>query len=113
MEIIFTHCGTKRDKTLAELNEIIFHAPYDVEAYIMRADLNILAKCYESAIADLNIAINLQPACIQAWALRGHALYMSGNQERGLQDILTAANLNHEDSNVYKEVYPIPIIRLV
>ena len=88
----------------AELTETLQPDPQDAAAYVKRGFIHFDKNDYESAIADCNQALVLDPQNEQAFYLRGtaYASKIRPDYPHAIEDLTRAIELNPEDGKAYR-----------
>lgn len=91
------------DPTIAACTEAIWRGGRDpgFDVYCNRGHAYLNNGDYESAIADLTKALQLNPECIEAYYNRGVAYNENGDFESAIADYTQAIRLDPEDSEAY------------
>ena len=77
--------------------------PVDSNGFHDRGNLRSRNGSYESAIADYNRAIELDPGFAEAHYDRGSSFYELGSYEEALADLTRAIDLNPNDARFYRQ----------
>lgn len=90
------------DRAIAAYTEIIRSYPEDARAYVGRADMTLCCdEDYQSAVADLSIAIRLEPENAGNYLLRALAFREGGDDVAALADYTKVIQLAPQSTSAY------------